>query len=464
MKITPFNSFICNKYEQLSKGLFTTNDSRINALHDKAVKCFSENGLSKEKIDSIQQFAINKIAETAYTIQLTPAPYRPIEEYFRCKIQNIDTHMFAFLNGWYIHKSAPLTIFPNGVIVGSLMEAIKQYPDLVFPYLAKENINSNDIFLALNEALFIDGLFVYIPDNLQVSKPMQLVSIIDSKENLFVQQRNLIIVGENSSFSFVQCDDSLQFGNTFLNNVTEIFLHKNTRFNYYKMENKDANSILINQVFVQQKENSHFFSNITTFNAGHVVNVLKVKLLESFATAKLYGLYLVDKKQYVENQIFVDHIAPDCHSYQLYKGIADDEATANFNGHIVVRPNAQRTEAFQINRNITLTDNAKIMTKPFLEIYADDVKCSHGATTGQLDDEALYYLRSRGICERNAKMLLMFAFAIEIADSVEVESLKARQYEMIQKRLSGELSLCDQCVLHCSHEKLLEFDIDNIFS
>ena len=162
MKITPFNSFICNKYEQLSKGLFTTNDSRINALHDKAVKCFSENGLSEEKIDSIQQFAINKIAETAYTIQLTPAPYRPIEEYFRCKIQNIDTHMFAFLNGWYIHKSAPLTIFPNGVIVGSLMEAIKQYPDLVFPYLAKENINSNDIFLALNEALFIDGLFVYI--------------------------------------------------------------------------------------------------------------------------------------------------------------------------------------------------------------------------------------------------------------------------------------------------------------
>jgi Fe-S cluster assembly protein SufD len=215
------------------------------------------------------------------------------------------------------------------------------------------------------------------------------------------------------------------------------------------MENKSAESVLTNQIQVHQKTNSQFYSNIITFNAGKVNNFLHVHLNEPFADAQLNGLYLVDKQQAICNEVKVYHHAPDCTSRQLYKGIVDDKAHATFNGHIVVQQDAQRTVAFQINKNIALTDDAHVYTQPFLEIYADDVKCSHGATVGQLDENALFYLRSRGICQKNARMLLMFAFANEVAQTVEIEALSERLSQMIQQRLKGELHVCSQCALHC---------------
>jgi len=161
-----------------------------------------------------------------------------------------------------------------------------------------------------------------------------------------------------------------------------------------------------------------------------------------------------------QNRVFIDHKKPNCYSNELFKGILDEGASAAFNGHVLVRKDAQKTNAFQRNKNILLTDTAKINTKPFLEIYADDVKCSHGATVGQLDPDALFYLKSRGICERNAKMLLMHAFGSEIANKISIEALQERIENMIIKRLKGELSICDQCVLHCKNDELITFEID----
>lgn len=180
----------------------------------------------------------------------------------------------------------------------------------------------------------------------------------------------------------------------------------------------------------------------------------------SHADAKIYGLYLVDKDQHVDNQVTMEHIAPDTKSYEQFKGIMDDNATAVFNGYVHVHREAQKTEAFQSNKNILLTDTASINTKPFLEIYADDVKCSHGSTVGQLDAEALFYIKSRGICDRNAKMLLMYAFAAEIVNKINIEVLRERIDSMIVKRLKGELSICDQCVLHCKDNEMVNFEID----
>lgn len=387
-------------------------------------------------------------SNTTYKTQLTPTAYRPVEEYFHCKVQNIDTQMLVFLNGWYVHDKNPLTVAENGVIAGSLFAAIQQFPELVLPYLAQNSATNS--LEAMNQLLFNDGLFIYVPENVVVDKPIQLISLTDTQENLLLHNRNLIVLGQNASMKFVQCDDSLQQQKTLINNITTVLLEQNAQFSYYKMENKDAQSLLFNKVNVTQKGHSQFYSNAITFNAGLLRNDIHVQLTEPFASAKLYGLYLVDRKQNIENQIFVDHQVPDCESYQLYKGIIDDEATAHFKGHVVVRPDAQRTVAAQTNRNITLTDNAHVTSQPFLEIYADNVKCNHGTTVGQLDDEAMYYLRSRGICERNARMLLMFAFANEIADKIEIESLQVRYKEMIQKRLNGELTICDRCVLHCT--------------
>jgi Fe-S cluster assembly protein SufD len=179
------------------------------------------------------------------------------------------------------------------------------------------------------------------------------------------------------------------------------------------------------------------------------------------AKADIYGLYLVDKEQHIDNLVFVDHAKPDCDSNELFKGIVDDNATAVFNGHILVRKDSQHTNASQTNRNIQLTDKATVYAKPFLEIYADDVKCSHGATIGQLDEEALFYIKSRGIGEYDARLLLLYAFAAEVVNKISVGALRENIDDLVKKRLRGELAICDMCVLQCkTQEKTYEFEID----
>lgn len=456
-----FTQYICNLYNQEASQLFASEPDSLRLARQNAIAFFEDNGLPNKKMELWRQCPIDDLISTDYQLQREPNPYRPVEEYFKCKVQNLNTLLLPFLNGWYVHSDKALSILDNGIILGSLTAAIQQYPHLVLPYLTHSHSEKKDHgLIAMNEAMFNDGLFIFIPDNVKVDKPLQLVSMIDSNKDLLIQNHNLIIVGQNASLSLVHCDDSIRFTKTLINNVTEIHLAANATMNYTKTENKDQDSLLVNHLFVHQKQNSNFLSHAITFNAGYLHNSLHVNLEEPFAQTKLYGLYLADKNQVIDNQVFVSHDATDCTSYQLYKGIADDSAKTNFNGHILVRKDSQRTSAYQTNRNIALTDDAKVTTHPFLEIYADDVKCSHGATVGQLNDEALFYLRSRGIGEKAARMLLMYAFANEVTDLVEIDSLRERLSEMTQRRLSGELTLCDQCMIHTSNEKALIFNVD----
>ncbi len=449
--MTPFTQYIQELYEEVKGQLPGNEIPEIADLRQNGLQSLLEKDFSIFKKENKQIFE-ERVANTCgLKPQLTPPPYRPVEEYFHCKVKDIDTKMCIFLNGWYVHNGMPLVVEENGTIIGSLFEALKQYPKLVLPYLLAEASKKEDSLSALNRALFNDGLFIYVPDNVAVEKPIQLISLTDSDQDLLLHNRNLIVVGKNARLSFMQCDDSIQYKRSFINNVTKIFLAEDSSLSYYKMENKNPESLLFNEVDVEQKGHSQFYSNAMTFNTGYLRNKINVFLTEPFASTKMYGLYLVDKKQHVDNQIFIDHEVPDCDSYQLYKGIVDDEAVAHFLGHVLVRQDAQHTVASQTNRNMTLTDEARVTSKPFLEIYADDVKCNHGTTVGQLDEEAMYYLRTRGICEVNARRLLMLAFANEIADFIEIDSLKARYKEMIRKRLNGELTICDQCVLHCPH-------------
>lgn len=455
-----FIQYLQQKFAEVKSKLPNDNQAKVAALREEAMALIAAEGLPTSKDELWRHYPIEKQLSSSYDIQLEADPYQPVEEYFKCSVSNINTYMFTMLNGWYAHKNAPLTIFPNGVIVGSLMAAVHQYPDLVFAQLAHFYSDKADRFVRLNELFFNDGFFIYVPDNVTVEKPVQFVSVVNSQQTLMINNHSLMVLGKHAKLSVVQCDDSLQKDRSFCNHVIEVVLEEGAGLNYYKMENKDMNSMSLNHIFVHQKAYSKFMSNAITFNAGFLRNMIHVNLTEPFADAKLYGLYLVDRKQFVDNQVYVNHAVPDCTSYQLYKGIADDESRANFNGHIVVRPQAQRTSAYQTNKNIALTDEAKITTKPFLEIYADDVKCSHGATIGQLDEEALFYLKSRGICERNARALLMYAFANEIVNHVEVENLRERLLEMTQKRLSGELTGCNACPFPCSEGEKVTFEID----
>ena len=391
-----------------------------------------------------------------------PSPDLNIDSIFKCDVPHFETLLVAQLNGWYADRKNLLQAYPNGMIVGSLAAAFKKYPYVVTAHFGKYADDSTDSLTALNTAMSQDGIFIYVPDNVSVEQNVQMVSITDFKDNLFLNTRNLIILGENSHLRLVQCDDSINHDISFINTVTEVKIGRNSSLDHYKLQNKDDHTTLINSMYFMQDEGSSLTTNGISLNGGLIRNLSHITLNGRHAAADVYGLYLMDRHQHVDNQVYINHAAPECQSRELFKGVLDDHASGVFNGHIKVHRDAQQTNAFQTNKNILLTDKASMDTKPFLEIYADDVKCSHGATIGQLDSEALFYIRSRGISEANAKILLMYAFAAEVINKISISELRLRMDDMVKKRLRGELSQCEQCVLNCSsheHQKI-EFKID----
>ncbi len=342
-----------------------------------------------------------------------------------------------------------------------LQEQLKEYPDLVLEHYNKYAEKNKNGLNALNTAYAQDGIFIYVPDGVEAYKTIQMVNVLDREENLFVQNRNLVILGKNSKLKLVHCDDSHNHKSSFTNTVTEVYMNEGAHLDHYKLQNLNDDTSLVNSTFFHQEANSQLTTFAVSLNGGLIRNDIRTRLNGEGCDANIFGLYLVDKEQHVDNQVFVDHAFPNCTSNELFKGILDDHAQAVFKGHILVRKDAQKTNAFQTNRNVLLTDKATINSKPFLEIYADDVKCSHGATVGQLDDEALFYIKSRGISEYNAKLLLMYAFAAEIINKINLQPLKDRMDDLVKKRLRGELAVCSQCVLHCKNqEEKYEFNID----
>jgi len=385
-----------------------------------------------------------------------------IDKIFKCNVPHFETLLVTQLNGWYADRTNLIKTYPNGIIIGSLAAAFNKYPELVNEHYGKYADDSAESLTALNTAMSQDGIFIYIPDNVTVEQNIQMVNITDYKQNLFLNTRNLVIMGENSHLRLVQCDDSINHDVTFINTVTEVKIGRNSTLDHYKLQNKDDHTTLINSMYFHQDEGSSLSTNAISLNGGVIRNLSHVTLNGPHSSADIYGLYLMDRYQHVDNQVYINHVAPQCESRELFKGVLDDHASGVFNGHIKVHRDAQQTNAFQTNKNILLTDKASIDTKPFLEIYADDVKCSHGATIGQLDAEALFYIRSRGISESNAKILLMYAFAADVINKISIPELRLRMDDMVKKRLRGELSQCEQCVLNCStqeHQKV-EFNID----
>lgn len=383
-----------------------------------------------------------------------------LNQVFKCEIHNFESLFFANFNGHMIQEKSGLSTLENGVIVGSLIQAMVEYPNLIEKYWNRPEVPLYNGLTALNTALAQDGIFIYVPENVHFTTPLQLVNLILHKGGLFVQTRNLIILEKNSSLTFLQCDDSIEDVNSFKNSISEFYIAENSHLDHYKLQNKDITTVMMNTSFFNIESNGVLNSNIITFNGGSIRNEFIVNLNGTNASADLSGLYLIDKTQHVDNQIFVRHNAPDCISKQTFKGILDEQANAVFTGHVYVAKNSTKTEAYQSNKNILLSDEASIMSKPFLEIYNDDVRCSHGSTTGQIDRDAMFYLQQRGICEKNARLLMMYAFADEVIRKIVVERLRDRTENMVHKRLRGELSSCDQCILHCNPDHITPYQIN----
>lgn len=372
-----------------------------------------------------------------------------LNETFRCAVTDLVTDPILTVNGWWFDGNIEPEL-PEEVVICGLQEASVKYPDLFAKhYNQYVRAARKDGLVALNTAFAQDGVFVYVPDEVVLERPLQIINLLRAKSDLMGFQRNLIILGKNAQATILVCDHTLSNQNFLVNNTTEIYLEDNAHMDYYQVQNQHLGASQINSIFVSEHRNAIFDSNIVTLYGGLIRNNMYVALNEEGGECNLYGMYILDKNQVVDNFSYIDHIAPHCISNEHFKGVMDDAALANFCGCIRVRPDAQKTEAYQANNNLLLSDAARINTKPQLVIDADDVKCSHGATVGQIDEEAMFYLRSRGIGRDEARMMMMFGFAHDIIRHVKLEPLREKIDDLIDKRLRGELSKCYNCMMQC---------------
>jgi len=458
--------------------------AHIREIRKKAIVSFEKLGIPTRKHEEWKYTDINSILKNEYVQLFTPVDTDlTANDIYPFLTPDLDAYIAVVENGRYVKQLSSSEI-KDSVILSSFAEAINHHSDvpavtamqagIVEKHFSNYADINSDAFIALNTAFAQDGVFIFVPDGVTVDKPIHIVNVINTNievigtsENLFVQPRNLFVIGANSrvqiieSFSVIsnlsglsrnegqgQSRDSKANNIVLTNAVTEIICGKNSNVDHYIIQNEHGDAecrdeaclvptFRVSTTQVYQEANSVFSTNTITLNGAFVRNNLNIVPDAEGCETNLYGLYLLKDKQHVDNHTLVDHKKPNCYSNELYIGILDGKSTGVFNGKVHVRKDAQKTNAFQSNKNILLTDDACINTKPQLEIYADDVKCSHGATTGQLDREALFYLRSRGIGEDNARAMLMHAFTCEIIDNIKIEPLKHKLDKLIAERLSA---------------------------
>ena len=438
--------------------LFRDNSSRIeknsagliNSFRQDAMKQFTELGIPDRKNESYRYTNLEPWFNTDYKSYFIPetGDFKAAEN-FKCEVTELDSYDLVLLNGFAPKYNGTLAGLPEGIWVGSLAEAAEKYPGIVGKHYGKYAHNGRDGLIPLNTALASDGVFVYVEKGVSLPKPIQIINLVHSDGDMFVQHRNLIVVEDNAELPMIVCDHALSPQKFLTNAVTEVYVGANAHFDILRVQNEHNNAAKLTHTFIHQEKNSYAVSNNITLHGGLVRNSTYHRLSGEGSECNAFGLYLTDRWQHIDNFVSIDHASPNCISNQLFKGVLDDYATGAFNGRILVNKGAQKTLAYQKNNTILLTDDAKMDTKPQLEIYADDVKCSHGATVGQLDEDAMFYLRSRGIDKDEARLMLMFGFAHEVIKNIRTEALRERIDELVLKRLRGELSRCATCTINC---------------
>ena len=418
----------------------------LNALREKAMSDFRVTGFPSPNDEEYKHTNIPDLFAPDYGLNLTrlEIPVNPYEV-FRCDVPNLSTLLYFVVNDSFYTKENPKVKLPEGVLIGSLNEMARSHPDLVQRYYGKQACTQNDGIVALNTAFVQDGFFLYVPKGVIIEKPIQLINILRGDADFMVNRRLLIILEEGAQARLLVCDHTMDKKKFLSSQVTEIYAGKNAVFDYYDIEESSLNTNRITSTFVDQAEKSNVLINGITLHNGTTRNNYRMTFSGEHAEAHLCGMAIADKKQSVDNHTFIDHAVPHCTSNELFKYVLNDSSTGSFSGRILVREGAQKTSAYQTNRNLCATKEAHMYTKPQLEIYADDVKCSHGATVGQLDENALFYLRSRGIPEAEARMLLMFAFTNDVIENVRMDALKDRLRQLVEKRFRGELDKCAGC-------------------
>ncbi len=414
-------------------------DHPVHDIRSEAIKNFETNGFPNRKQEAWKYTSLNSLQKVDFSIfpkKVNALEYRDVKRYF---LHEMDTYKIVFIDGIYSSYLSETT--HEGVDICLMSAALTKpiYQPIIDLYFNKV-ASIEDSLTSLNTAFSREGAYIYIPKNKAPIKPVEIIHFATGNEAaLMLQPRNLIIAEENAELQIIERHQSLTSNDVLTNSVTEIFAAKNAIVDYYKVQNDSDRASLIDNTFISQKQGSAVHVHTFSFGGNITRNNLNFYQQGERIDSTLKGVTILNKKQHVDHHTLVHHREPNCESHQDYKGIYGQNATGVFNGKIIVDQIAQKTNAFQQNNNILISDKATINTKPQLEIFADDVKCSHGCTIGQLDEEALFYLKTRGIPTKEAEALLMYAFANNVLESVRIPELKSRIKKLIANKLGVRL-------------------------
>ncbi len=430
------------------EAMICRHSSRVmNAPRAEAFARFECQGFPSRKAERYRYTDVGSLFQPDYglnlkRIDISVNPY----DVFKCDVPNMSTSLYFVVNDTFC-PSARSPQLPEGVLLGSLSRLSEEHPGLVKKYYDRLASASGDGVTALNTALAQDGVLLYVPKGVVVERPLQLVNILRSDVSLMVNRRVLVVLEDGAQARLLACDHAMDAVGFLATQVTEVFVGRNAVLDLYELEETHTGSVRVSNLFVRQESGSNVLLNGMTLTGGTTCNTVCATLAGENAEISLCGMAIADKNQHVDTHTFIDHAVPRCTSNQLFKYVLGDSSTGAFSGRVLVRPGAQHTNSRQTNRNLCTTSEARMYTRPQLEIYADDVKCGHGATVGRLDDAALFYMRQRGIPLHEARLLLMLAFVNEVIDTIRLDALRDRLHLLVEKRFRGELNRCRRCAV-----------------
>ena len=449
-------------YEQYRDLICRHSADVMNVERDDAFEHFKAQGFPSKKVERYKYTDMQSLFAPDYglNLQRLTIPVDPYEA-FRCDVPNLSTSLYFVVNDMFYSVDAKATgderiphanpHLPEGVIIGSLCD----YPELISRYYSKLAKTNEDAVTALNTMLAQDGMLVYVPKGVKVDRAIQVINILKATPqnaqrlvpDLMVNRRVLIILEAGAEVKMLFCDHAADDRNFLATQVIEAYVGENASLDLNCLEETHYKNVRVSNVYIDQQRDSRVNHNVITLHNGVTRNRLDLRLSGEGAECFCNGCVIGDKGQHVDNNTLIDHRAPHCTSHELYKYVMGDQSVGAFAGRVLVQQGAQKTSSEEVNQNLCTSREARMYTQPMLEIYADDVKCSHGSTVGQLNDAAMFYMRQRGITEKEARLLLELAFINEVVDNIQLVPLRDHLRYLVEKRFRGELSKCEGCKL-----------------
>lgn len=436
----------------------------MNAVRDEAFEAFCSKGFPTRKVERYKYTDMQEVFAPDYglNLQRLDIPVNPYDA-FKCDIPNLSTQLYFVVNDKFYTTPKPANAeavakrpqLPEGVIVDSLAKIAAEQPELVGKFyntlasvdMKSAGSNGVDPIAMLNTMLAQDGIIIYVPKNVIVEKAIQIINILRSDVPLMCNRRVLIILEQGASVKVLFCDHAADDREFLSTEVVEAFVGDNASLELYSLEETHVKNVRVCNTYISQGRDSRVNHDMITLHNGTTRNTTDLVFRGEGAECSLGGAVIADKKQRIDNNTRIFHTVPHCDSHETYKYVLDDEAVGAFAGIVKVEQEAQKTASNMVNQNLCATKQARMYTQPMLEIYADDVKCSHGSTVGQLNDKALFYMQQRGISLKEARLLLQNAFVGEVIDNISLEPLRDRLHYLVEKRFRGELNKCEGCKL-----------------